>query len=116
MVSIPLVDQSAKAGGSFTYAIAAGSFTDIDQGDVLTHSTTLEDGSPLPTWLAFDAQTQTFSGRVPRDATGFIDIPVPPLQFLVVPFNLVIIFGIITVLTSTLISFRRCDTSDVIDS
>jgi uncharacterized membrane protein YozB (DUF420 family) len=30
--------------------------------------------------------------------TGFIDIPVPPLQFLVVPFNLVIIFGIFVTL------------------
>jgi len=30
--------------------------------------------------------------------TGFIDIPVPPLQFLVVPFNLVIIFGVFVAL------------------
>jgi len=76
VVAIPLVDQSAKPGGNFSYQIAQGSFTDVDQGTVLDYTASLSDGSVLPAWLAFDAATQTFSGRVPRDATGFIDIEV----------------------------------------
>jgi hypothetical protein len=56
--------------------LPAGSFTDIDQGDVLTFTALLSDSSPLPIWLAFDPITQTFSGDVPLDAAGFIDIQV----------------------------------------
>ncbi len=76
VVAIPLVDQSVRPGRSFTYAVAAGSFTDVDQGDELIYSAVLADGSELPAWLAFDAQTQTFSGSAPGDATGFLDIEV----------------------------------------
>lgn len=36
-------------------------FVDIDPGDVLTFTASLADGSPLPTWLRFDAATAIFS-------------------------------------------------------
>ena len=36
-------------------------FNDGD-GDALTYTATKADGSPLPTWLSFDASTRTFSG------------------------------------------------------
>jgi VCBS repeat-containing protein len=75
-VAIPLVDQSVSANASYEWQIPDGSFTDIDQGDTLAYSATLADGSDLPSWLTFDANTGTFSGRVPRDAIGFLDIQV----------------------------------------
>ncbi len=37
-------------------------FTDPDAGDMLSYSATLADGSPLPSWLSFDAETLIFSG------------------------------------------------------
>ncbi|MCL2345074.1 MAG: putative Ig domain-containing protein, partial [Desulfobulbus sp.] len=62
-----LTDQEARKDASFTYTLPTGSFYDVDVGDVLTYSATLENGDPLPNWLTFDAQTQTFTGT-PADA------------------------------------------------
>jgi VCBS repeat-containing protein len=76
VVAAPLPDQTVSANSAYSWQIPAGTFTDIDQGDVLGYGATLADGTPLPSWLAFDAATQTFSGRVPRDATGYLDIRV----------------------------------------
>ncbi|MDP3760099.1 MAG: VCBS domain-containing protein [Ramlibacter sp.] len=71
-----LMDQAASANTSWQWQLPAGSFTDVDTGDALTYRATLADGSALPSWLTFSPATQTFSGRVPRDATGTIDIKV----------------------------------------
>lgn len=76
VVAIPLEDQTAIAGRAFSYAVAQGSFTDIDAGDELSYDASLADGFELPEWLGFDEQTQTFSGTAPSDATGFIDVEV----------------------------------------
>jgi hypothetical protein len=37
-------------------------------------SATLSDGSPLPSWLDFNAQTRSFAGVVPPEVSGQIDI------------------------------------------
>lgn len=74
IVVTPLADQSASANSSWTWQLPTGSFADVDAGDVLGYTATLADGTALPSWLAFDAATQTFSGRVPKSATGTIDI------------------------------------------
>ncbi len=71
-----LLDQSAAANTSWTWKLPAGSFADVDAGDVLAYAATLADGAALPAWLSFDAATQTFSGRVPKSAVGSIDIRV----------------------------------------
>jgi len=46
-------------------------FSDVDavNGDVLTYTATLANGNTLPSWLVFDAATQTFSG-MPANATS----------------------------------------------
>jgi VCBS repeat-containing protein len=62
VISAALVAQNVTQGQAFSYALSADSFTDADQGDVLTYSATLADGSALPAWLSFDAATLTFSG------------------------------------------------------
>jgi VCBS repeat-containing protein len=74
VVAAPLADQTASANKTYTWQMPAGSFADADYGDTLVYTATLADGSPLPSWLAFDAATQTFTGRVSRDATGYLDI------------------------------------------
>ncbi|WP_194095141.1 putative Ig domain-containing protein [Marivivens aquimaris] len=75
-LSVALVDQSVTALQTLTYQFAAGSFTDVDTGDVLTYTATLTSGGSLPSWLSFDASTRTFSGT-PQDAdVGTISVRV----------------------------------------
>lgn len=62
VVIATLIDQIGTQGQLFEFAVPAGTFTDINQGDVLTYTAMLADGSALPSWLDFDAATQTFSG------------------------------------------------------
>ena len=61
----PLLDQALQVGATWAYTVPAATFADIDTGDVLTLSARLADGSPLPSWLSFDAATQKFSGIAP---------------------------------------------------
>jgi Ca2+-binding RTX toxin-like protein len=61
-LSAPIADQSTASGSAWTYAVPASTFVDPDAGDTLTYTATLADGTVLPSWLAFDAQSRTFSG------------------------------------------------------
>ncbi|WP_188584539.1 putative Ig domain-containing protein, partial [Dyadobacter sediminis] len=60
--------QALTAGQLFSFM--TGSFSDPDQGDALTYTAALASGVSLPAWLLFDAQTQTFSGTAPEQATS----------------------------------------------
>ncbi|AYC32737.1 hypothetical protein D3880_10210 [Pseudomonas cavernae] len=71
-----LNDQYAPINRSFSWQVPEGSFVDIDKGDSLAFTATLADGSPLPTWLSFDAATSTFSGVSPKRVEPFLDIRV----------------------------------------
>jgi Ca2+-binding RTX toxin-like protein len=62
VLAVALPDQTAAQGGTFSYTVASNAFTDPDTGDTLSYSAALSDGSPLPTWLSFNAATRTFSG------------------------------------------------------
>ena len=53
----------------------ADSFEDMD-GDTLTYAATLSDGSELPDWLAFNADTRTFSGTPTNGDAGDINVRV----------------------------------------
>ncbi|MEH2432867.1 MAG: cadherin-like domain-containing protein, partial [Nostoc sp.] len=57
-----IADQVAKQDTAFTFTFDANTFNDIDAGDSLSYSATLQDGSNIPSWLKFDAATRTFSG------------------------------------------------------
>ena len=63
-VSQPTPDQLATVGQPFSLVLTGDLFTDPDtaHGDSLTYGSTLEDGSPLPTWLMFDPETLAFAG------------------------------------------------------
>lgn len=72
----PLPDAAAIEDAQFLYALPVGTFADVDAGDVLTYEALLEDGSPLPQWLSFDAATATFSGTPGNGDVGTIALRV----------------------------------------
>ncbi|MDQ8199450.1 putative Ig domain-containing protein, partial [Pelagicoccus enzymogenes] len=53
---------------------ASNHFGDADTGDVLSYSATLQDGSPLPDWLAIDPETGKISGQPGNDDIGTISL------------------------------------------
>ena len=59
---------------SFVFAIPVGTFADVDAGDTLYFNASLVDGSPLPAWLLFDSNTQTFSGNPGGEMLGALNI------------------------------------------
>jgi Ca2+-binding RTX toxin-like protein len=66
----PLGDVSGKEGHLLEIEVPAATFRDIDRNDLLTLSARLADGGTLPPWLAFDAETATFSGAPTRADIG----------------------------------------------
>lgn len=75
-VSRCLADVRLARGEGFAWQIPVGSFTDRDSNDQLIYTATLKSGKPLPSWLVFDAATQTFSGTAPANATGSLEVRV----------------------------------------
>jgi VCBS repeat-containing protein len=71
-----LVDQIAIEDATFTWTLPVNTFTDADVGDVLTYTATLANGTALPTWLTFNAVTNTFSGTPDNAQVGAIDIKI----------------------------------------
>lgn len=73
-----LSDQSATQDQVFSFSVPDGAFTDpdISHGDVLTYSAKLSNGDPLPAWLTFDAETQTFSGTAHATDLGTYSVTV----------------------------------------
>ncbi|WP_309293198.1 putative Ig domain-containing protein [Azonexus sp.] len=75
-VGVLLSDQQAEQDAPFSFTVPVGSFYDIDVGDVLTYSTTLDNGGPLPAWLTFDAETKTFTGTPADGDVGSLNVRV----------------------------------------
>jgi hypothetical protein len=83
----PMSDQVAFTRTEFRYAIPATTFIDPDAGDLLTFTATLDDKSPLPSWLTFDPDSRVFSGEPTIAERGELvvkvtvfDSSVPPLE------------------------------------
>src|SRR5262249_49669195 len=53
---------------------APDNFNDIDVGDSLTYSATLADGSPLPSWLQFDATNLILAGKPGNADVGDLSV------------------------------------------
>ncbi|MDH4583800.1 tandem-95 repeat protein, partial [Pseudomonas sp. BN415] len=70
-----LADQNAAEGSPFSFTVAGNAFTDVD-GDALSYSASLADGSPLPGWLSFDTATRTFSGTPAAGDIGSLSVRV----------------------------------------
>ena len=62
-----IADQTVIDAKAFSYTVPSTAFKDPDN-DVLTYSATLEDGSPLPSWLTFNTNTRVLSGTSPDNA------------------------------------------------
>jgi len=75
-VGAALEDQSFEEdSGPFSFTLPSNAFTDVE-GDALTLSARLADGSDLPAWLSFDPDTGTFSGTPPQDYNGTLAVRV----------------------------------------
>jgi len=64
-IGTALANQQGTGGKPWQYRLPTDAFHDIDKGDVLSLTAALDDGQPLPSWLAFDAATGQFSGTPP---------------------------------------------------
>ncbi|PKR55156.1 putative Ig domain-containing protein, partial [Thalassospira marina] len=62
-------------GGPMSYVVSVAGFNDID-GDNLSFTATLADGSALPAWLSYsvNGSNVTFSGNVPGDFIGDLEV------------------------------------------
>ncbi|MBF0627453.1 MAG: putative Ig domain-containing protein [Magnetococcales bacterium] len=67
-VTTPIANQTWTGSGSRSFQVLANTFTDAE-GDSLTYSASLADGSALPAWLTFAANSRTFSGNPPAGAS-----------------------------------------------
>jgi Ca2+-binding RTX toxin-like protein len=76
VLTAPIADQAGRRGDAFSLQVPAGAFADPDEGDALVYTATLADGSPLPSWLAFDATSLTFSGTPGPTDVGAISVRV----------------------------------------
>ena len=80
MLAAPIADRTATQDAAFTFTLPAGSFTDPDidiaSGDSLSYGARLASGAALPSWLTFDAATQTFSGTPANADVGSLAIRV----------------------------------------
>ena len=74
IVSALIADQTVPEDAPWFFQVPGGTFADADSS--LTYSATLHDGSALPSWLTFDAATQTFSGTPPANLTGDLNLKV----------------------------------------
>ena len=66
-VTDPTANQTWTQGEKVTLTLPANTFTD-PQGEALTYTATQSNGQALPSWLTFNAKTDTFSGPVPAGA------------------------------------------------
>ena len=67
VVTAQTPNQTWMEGKAFTLALPANTFTD-PQGQKLAFTAGQANGQPLPTWLGFNAATDTFSGTAPTTA------------------------------------------------
>ena len=74
-VANALPDASVAEDTRWTYQLPANTFSDRD-GDPLSYSATLQNGSALPSWLSFDTATHTFTGTPPANWNGVLDLKV----------------------------------------
>ena len=63
-----------KSGDRFTYQVPSGTFVHENSSEPLKFRATLADGSPLPSWIVFNAETQTFSGEAPNGEEEELDV------------------------------------------
>ena len=80
LVVVPIATQAGRERQAFSFPVPVGTFTEIDNGDVLSYSATAVDAQgnlqPLPSWLSFNAATQKFVGTPGSMEGGSFDLVV----------------------------------------
>ncbi|MEH2317470.1 DUF4347 domain-containing protein [Nostoc sp.] len=76
VVANEILNQEATQDSVFNFTLPANSFSDPDAGDSLTYTATLDDDSPLPTWLTFNTATSRFNGTPANGDVGSLNIKV----------------------------------------
>ncbi|WP_031430162.1 putative Ig domain-containing protein [Methylomicrobium agile] len=78
-----LADQTAAEDSVFSYSVPEDSFADADAADTLSYAAAWVDGAgapvgsgALPGWLAFDAESRTFTGTPGNGEVGQIHVKV----------------------------------------
>ena len=69
-------DQSTNEGENFSFTVPLSTFTDADGAETLSYTATRVDGSALPSWLQFEADTRTFSGTPGNGDPGVLHLKV----------------------------------------
>jgi len=69
-------DQATPENHPWTWTIPQSTFTDTDAGDSLTYTARLANGAALPSWLRFDADSQTFAGTPTGSNVGTVEVQV----------------------------------------
>jgi VCBS repeat-containing protein len=79
IVASQISGRTLSAYSFLNFAIP-GTFSDVDTGDVLTYAAVVDDGTPngapLPSWLTFNASTQSFQGFATDENIGLLNIKV----------------------------------------
>ena len=75
-VANAIPDQVALPRVRFEYQFPENTFADANRTDRLTYGAELENGDPLPSWLAFDAGTRTFAGTPGAGDGGVVMVKV----------------------------------------
>jgi Ca2+-binding RTX toxin-like protein len=73
IIAIPVPDRSSLEDQALSFSLPNGSFTDVD-GDILTYSATLANGSSFPSWLIVNSNTGALSGTPPANFNGVLDV------------------------------------------
>ena len=76
VVANAIADQATTEDTVFSFTVPADAFADVDAGDSLSYTTTLADGSALPSWLTFDAATRTFGGTPGNSDVGNVSLKI----------------------------------------
>ncbi|MEH2115750.1 putative Ig domain-containing protein [Nostoc sp.] len=71
-----IADKTISENSQFNFSVPTNTFADVDTGDVLTYTATLNNGTALPSWLTFNATTRTFSGTPLAANVGTISVKV----------------------------------------
>ncbi|MBH0183244.1 MAG: hypothetical protein HP490_16680 [Nitrospira sp.] len=74
IVATPIADQTVPEDAAFSFTVPSITFADQDAGDTLIYSASLADGTVLPMWLTFDANSRTFSGTPDDAQVGSLDL------------------------------------------
>lgn len=72
----PIQDQVIEEDSAWSFTVPADTFADVDTGDTLTYSATLDSGNALPSWLSFDPSTRSFNGKPLNGDVGSLAIKV----------------------------------------